>query len=104
MEKQKNLNDIITQFLIPNLYFIKIYPHNFPVSWSRYHLLTYSPAHRQGALKELKRCNLLCNSALNNAIRVTDCKQGVEVSLPLVCTSSHTRCLVYDSSYVPQVL
>lgn len=61
---------------------------------------------RQGAVKELKQLDLLSYTAVNNAIRVTDCQEGAELRLPLMCvclsmcTRSHTWCSAYDSSKV----
>lgn len=70
------------------------------------------PLLRQGAVKELKQLNLLSYTAVNNAIRVTDCQEGAEWRLLWMCVRvclcvcawrcirSHTWCSVYDSSKV----
>lgn len=67
-----------------------------------HHPLACSPTLRQRAVKELEQWDLLSYPAVNNAIRVTDCREGVELRLPPMCVSlrTHTWRSAYDSSNV----
>lgn len=82
------------QLLSPSIYSTCSLPSSIPLNstilarlqshhFSIIHWLV--PLLRQGAVKELKQLNLLSYTAVNNAIRVTDCQEGAELRLLWMC-------------------
>lgn len=57
------------------------------------------PLLRQGAVKELKQLNLLSYTAVNNAIRVTDCQEGAELRLLWMCVRVCLRVCAFGCAF-----